>query len=112
MASPGGYVAYDAEGNPVGMGPTKESAIAEARQRGCTSGRLRAATTDRVKEAYKGLPPRARGEAPQSAVVPCQPSPGAQAFCPPSDYFEAMRRGDFAAGQQILAQPPVGTPGA
>ena len=94
----GGYVAYDASGQPRGMGPTRESAIVEARHRGCESGRLRLATPERVKEAFHLIPPAAAPASQEAAPL----APPATGYSPTSAYFDAVCRGDFATAKRLL----------
>ena len=99
--TPTGWIAYDAKGEPRGMGPTTQAAIADARHRGCESGRLRKATRERVAEAVKLVPkpaPAVRAE-PPVALPTAEP--------PPSAYFSAVCSGDFATAKRLLARRDV-----
>lgn len=99
MTTPGGYVAYNAEGQPCGMGPTRQAAIADARQRGCASGRLRRATQERVREASRNLPAPTSFPAP-AAPREAGPPPG---LTPSQAYFAAVQRGDYDDAKRLLA---------
>ena len=109
MITPGGFVAYDDSGTPVGMGPTKEAAIAEARFRGCMSGRLKRSTLERVRDAAERIPAAPRVTVDDDIPPPRPLSPDAEP--PGADYFAAAKRGDFRAASRAFA-PGVETPGA
>ena len=104
-----GYIAYDAEGKPRGMGPTTQAAIADARHRGLAGGqggRLRKATRERVAEAARLVPPptaasSVHAESPAALPTPDEP--------PTSAYFSAVCRGDFATAKRLLARRDVET---
>ena len=103
-----GYIAYDAEGKPRGMGPTTQAAIADARHRGLAGGqggRLRQATRERVAEAARLVPPPTA--APSVHAEP--PAALPTAAHPTSAYFDAVRRGDFATAKRLLARRDVET---
>ena len=93
-----GYIAYDAAGQPFGMGPTTQAAIADARQRGCESGRLRRATLERVAEASRLLPP------PRPVETMPPPAPPATGYNPTRAYFDAVCRGDYKAAKRLLTE--------
>lgn len=93
-----GFVAYNEQGAPCGMGPTQAAAVFDARQRGCQSGRLRRATAKRVREASEAISPPV-----PSPAVEAGPASPPDADTPSQAYFEMAKRGDFAAARRLLS---------